>query len=178
MQSQPHPSSELLGARRDLLAALQGYTPADLLKPGAAGEWCARDVLLHIAAWLRELARLVPDLALLGYQRGAAFDPGPDWAAWNEDQIAPHRGLRPEAALSGVVTAHVRLLDALAKLDDAALQREGPTRFGFAARGWDLLLAEAAHERAHAARLAAHTRRAATLADARCHPPGPLLRVG
>ena len=73
-------------------------------------------------------------------QRGAPCDPGPVWAAWNT--------VRPEAAVAGVVTAHARLLDAVAGLDDADLRRHGPTRFGFEASGRDLLLAEAAHERA------------------------------
>ena len=160
MQAPTHPIDELRGARRDLLAALQGRTAADLLRPGVEGDWCGRDVLLHIAAWLRELAGLVPDLATYGYQRGAPCDPGPDWTAWNT--------VRPEAAVAGVVTAHARLLDAVAGLDDAALRRRGPTRFGFEASGWDLLLAEAAHERAHAACLMAPTRQTEPLAMRRC----------
>src|SRR2546421_406560 len=158
MQAPTHPIDELRGARRDLLAALQGRTAADLLRPGVEGDWCGRDVLLPIAAWLRELASLVPDLATYGYQRGAPCDPGPDWAAWNAAQLALPDTVRPEAAVARVVTAHARLLDAVAGLDDADLRRHGPTRFGFEASGRDLLLAEAAHERAHAARLMAPTR--------------------
>jgi hypothetical protein len=154
-----HPVNELRAARRDLLAALQGCTAADLLRPGVEGDWCGRDVLLHIAAWLRELAGLVPDLATYGYQLGAPCDPGPDcWATGNAAQIALHRTVRPEAAVAGVVTAHARLLEVVAGLDDAGLRRRGPTRFGFATSGWDLLVAEAAHEREHAARLVAHIR--------------------
>ena len=170
MHAPPHPIDELRAARRDLLAALQGRTAADLLRPGVEGDWCGRDVLLHIAAWLRELACLVPDLATYGYQRGEPCDPGPDWAAW--------KTVRPEAAVAGVVTAHARLIETVAGLDDAGLRRRGPTRFGFATSGWDLLVGEAAHERAHAARLAAHTRHLALALDAPCRPPGPVLRAG
>src|SRR5207244_10483632 len=94
-------------------------------------------------------------------QRGEPFDPGPDWSAWTEVQIGPHRGVRPEAAVARVVTAHARLLAALEGLDDAGLRRRGPTRFGFETSGWDLLLAEATHEREHAARLMARTRQPA-----------------
>jgi hypothetical protein len=43
----------------------------------ATGEPCGHDVLLHIAAWLRELACLVPDLATYGYQRDAPQRPRP-----------------------------------------------------------------------------------------------------
>jgi hypothetical protein len=161
MQAPPHPIDELRAARRDLLAALQGCTAADLLRPGVEGGWCGRDVLLHIAAWLRELAHLVPDLATYGYQRGAPCDPlcvlEPNWSAWNVAQIVLQRTVRPEAAVAGVVTAHARLLEAVAGLDDAGLRRRGPTRFGFVTSGWDLLLAEAAHEREHAAHLVART---------------------
>jgi hypothetical protein len=170
MQAPPHPIDELRAARRDLLTALQDRTAADLLRPGVEGEWCGRDVLLHLAAWLRELACLVPDLATYGYQRGAPCDPRPDWVAW--------KTVRPEAAVAGVVTAHARLLEIVAGLDDAGLRRRGPTRFGFVTSGWDLLMAEAAHEREHAARLAAHTRRPALALDAPRYPPGPVLRAG
>jgi len=158
MSAPTHPIQELRDARRELLAALHGRSAADLLTPGVEGAWCARDLLVHLAAGLRELARLVPDLATCGSQRGEPFDPGPDWSAWNEAQVAPHCTVRPEAAVADVVTAHARLLATLERLDDAALHRRGPTRFGFEASAWDLLLAEAAHEREYAARLLAHRR--------------------
>src|SRR5437868_1025733 len=114
MSAPTHPIQELRDARRELLAALQSCSAADLLTPGVEGEGCARDVLLRIAAWLRELARLVPDLATCGSQRGEPFDPlrvlEPDWSAWHEAQSAAHRAVRPEAAVAAVVTAHARLL--------------------------------------------------------------------
>jgi hypothetical protein len=158
LKAPSHPIDELRAARRDLLAALQSRSTSDLLRPGGAGEPCGRDVLLRIAAWLHELAHLVPDLATYGYQRGEPCDPSPDWSAWIAAPIAPQRTVRPEAAVARVVTAHVRLLAALEGLDDAGLRRRGPTRFGFETSGWDLLVAEAAHEREHAARLMARTR--------------------
>jgi DinB superfamily len=161
MEGSTYLIDELRAARHDLLAALQNRTTSDLLRPGVEGEPCGRDVLLRIAAWLRELAHLVPDLATYGFQRGEPFDPGPNWSAWTETQVVPQRGVRPEAAVASVVTAHARLLAALEGLDDAGLRRRGPTRFGFETSGWDLLLAEAAHEREHAARLMARTRQPA-----------------
>ena len=169
-----HPVDELRAARRELLAALQGYSPTDLIKPGSDGTWCARDVLLHIAGCLRELSRIVSDLAAIGYQRGDPFDPGPDWSTWNEAQIKPYQTLRPEAAVAGVVTAHARLLEIVDGLDEAALRRRGTTRFGFESTAWDLLLEEAAHEREHAARLAVHARRPLSLEDDRCGHGGPV----
>jgi hypothetical protein len=158
LKASPHPLDELRAARRDLLAALQNRTTSDLLRPGVAGEPCGHDVLLRMAAWLHELTYLVPDLATYGYQRGEPCDPGPDWSGWTEAQIVPHRTVRPEAAVARVVTAHVRLLATLEGLDEAGLRRRGPTRFGFETSGWDLLLAEAAHERDYAARLLAWPR--------------------
>jgi hypothetical protein len=154
-------SGELRAARRDLLAALQSHTTSDLLRPGVAGEPCGRDVLLRMAAWLHELAHLIPDLATYGYQHGEPCDPGPDWSTWTAAQFAPHHTVRPEAAVARVVTAHARLLAALDGLDDAGLRRRGPTRFGFETSGWDLLVAEAAHERDYATRLMARPRQPA-----------------
>jgi hypothetical protein len=66
---------------------------------------------------------------------------------------------RPEGAVARAVMAYARLLVAMAGLDDAGLRRRGPTRFGFVTSGWELLVAEAAHERGHAAHLAARTHR-------------------
>jgi hypothetical protein len=178
MQVPIHPIDELRAARRDLLAALPGCTAADLLHPGVEGDWCGRDVLLHMAAWLRELARLVPDLATYGYQRGEGCDPGPDWSAWNAAQIASQRTMRPEAAVASVVTAHAHLLEVVAGLDDAGLRRRGPTRFGSETSGWDLLGAEAAHEWAHAAHLAAHMCRRSHWTPSSPHCSGTGLRAG
>jgi hypothetical protein len=178
VQAPPHPVDELRAARRDLLAALQGCTAADLLRPGVEGDWCGRDVLLHMAAWLRELACLVPDLATYGYQRGEPCDPGPNWSASNAAQIALQRTVRPEAAVAGVVTAHARLLEAVAGLDDADLRRRGPTRFGFVTSGWDLLVAEAAHERQHAAHLAARTHQRSRWTSTFPRGSGTGLRAG
>jgi hypothetical protein len=162
------PIADLRVARRELLAALQGYSAEDMLRPGHDGEWCVRDVLLHIAAWLRELSQIVPDLATLGYQRGEPIDPGPDWAWWNAAQIEPYRSLRPQAAVAGFATAHTRLLESVAPFDDEALRRRGHTRFGQHASSWDLLLNEARHEREHAAQIAIPLARPLTLEDARC----------
>jgi hypothetical protein len=160
-EAPPHPIAELRAARRDLLAALQSHAPSDLLRPGVAGEPCGRDVLLRMAAWLHELAHLVPALATYGYQHGEPGDPGPDWSTWTAAQLAPHHTVRPEAAVARVVTAHACLLGALDGLDDAGLRRRGPTRFGFETSGWDLLMAEAAHERDYATRLMARPRQPA-----------------
>jgi hypothetical protein len=140
---------------------LQSRSTSDLLRPNGAGEPCGRDVLLRIAAWLHELAHLVPDLATYGYQRGEPCALGPDWSSWTAAQVAPLRTVRPEAAVASVVTAHARLLAALEGLDEAELQRRGPTRFGVETSGWDLLVAEAAREREYAAHLLARPRQPA-----------------
>jgi hypothetical protein len=155
LKAPPHPIDELRAARRDLLAALQSRSTSDLLRPGGAGEPCGCDLLLRLAAWLHELAHLVPDLATYGYQRGEPCGAGPDWSAWIAAPITPQRTVRPEAAVARVVTAHARLLAALEGLDEAGLRRRGPTRFGFETSGWDLLVAEAAREREYAAHLLA-----------------------
>ena len=62
------------------------------------------------------VASLAYDLATYGYQRGEPCDPGPDWSAWNAGRSALHRTARPEAAVAGVVTAHARLLEVVARV--------------------------------------------------------------
>jgi len=181
-----HPLVELRAARAEVLAAVRGYRMPDLLRPGMDGEWSGRDVLLHMAAWLRELMTLVPDLAAHDHERGApslcVVQPRAtvDWTSWNGDHGQAHHDARPEAALAGFVTAHARLLDRVAMIDEAGLRRHGTTRWGSTTSGWDLLRAEAAHERVHAARLAQRGSRVGCGAGipGECSPAsGSLLRA-
>lgn len=158
-----HPLADLRAARAELLTAVQAGRPSDLLIPGIDGEWCGRDVLVHMAIWLRELTMLIPELASgRAHQNTERW---PDRPAWSETWNSDVHDVRPDAALAAVVTAHARLLDQVKRIDAAELRRRGPTPWGFETSGWELLAAEAAHERAHAARLAGHTRRPVHLFD-------------
>jgi hypothetical protein len=164
-----HPVADLRAARADLLAALQGCAPSDLLTPGGDDDpWCGRDALLHMTAWLRELTVLVDDLAVYGYQR----DPRLATVPWRDRTAAgvshDPRTVRPEYAVASLVTAHARLLSLAESIDERRLWRRGPTRFGTEISGWELLLAEAAHEREHAAQLG----RQAPRSEAVCPGPG------
>lgn len=46
-------------ARQELLDAIDGLTPEQLLEPGVVGDWSVRDVLQHISLWEAELVRLL-----------------------------------------------------------------------------------------------------------------------
>lgn len=57
--------AELERSRADLEETLQGLSEADLLRPGAVGEWSVRDVLQHLSIWEAETIQLI-----LGFRRG------------------------------------------------------------------------------------------------------------
>jgi hypothetical protein len=46
---------ELSAARADLLAALAGLTPDQMMRPGVVGFWSIKDLLDHLVAWESEV---------------------------------------------------------------------------------------------------------------------------
>lgn len=47
--------NDFLQARRTLLAAIDGLSDDEMLRPGAVGYWSVKDVLAHLTAWESEL---------------------------------------------------------------------------------------------------------------------------
>ncbi len=171
-----HPIDDLRAARADLLGALQGCTPIDLLVYDDENAWCGRDTLLHMTACLHDLAALIVDLAVYGCQRGPNAAGGREVRGMG--RVGPgvedgQRSVRPECAVASLVTAHARLLSLAEGLDERQLWRRGLTRAGTEISGWELLLAEAAHEREHAARLGSRS----PWSKAVCRGPVPLLHA-
>ncbi len=50
-------AGQMADARERLTASYEGLSPDDMQRPGVCGDWSARDVLAHLAAWDRETTR-------------------------------------------------------------------------------------------------------------------------
>jgi hypothetical protein len=116
------------------------------------GEWTAKDVLGHVAAWEAEMTRGIEQF--LRGERPALLDIA-DCDAWNAEQA----GVRRERTLDDVkremVDTRRRLLDLVAQLPNDAFHRPGPApdRRPFVPL---MLNGVADHDRQHWANLMAH----------------------
>jgi uncharacterized damage-inducible protein DinB len=112
-------------AREELLALIAGLDEVALSAPRGPSGWAVKDHLLHLAAWERGVA------AMLGKRdRWNAMGLTDEQAeqAENADDInallfEAHRGSTAQEALAELESAHQAMLDALATLIDADLQR-------------------------------------------------------
>lgn len=110
-------------SRADFDAAVARLTEEQFTAPGAGGDWSAKDVLAHVAAWEQGIA------ALLQHQpRGAAMGIEGDASTMDIDTINRHvYELHRERPASDVLAmareAHERVVAVISTLDDADLQK-------------------------------------------------------
>jgi hypothetical protein len=75
--------SALEASRANLLDAIDGLAPEQLLAPKAIGEWSVRDLLQHLSTWEAELVRLMMHVQQRRRPVGPSFVPSPDFDAIN-----------------------------------------------------------------------------------------------
>lgn len=112
--------NEYMQARRTLLAAMEGLTDDEMLRPGAAGYWSVKDIMAHLAAWESELIT-----ALVWVEQKKRGTPGivkiDEIDEWNEEQyhISVARPLKVIREDFDGVAKH--LVAAIEALDDDTL---------------------------------------------------------
>ncbi len=81
--------TELSAARGQLLDAIDGLTPEQLLVNGVVEGWSVRDLLQHLSMWEAELVRLLAHLEQGRRPTGEALGASPDFdslnARWHEE---------------------------------------------------------------------------------------------
>lgn len=138
---------ELVRARATLFSAIQGLSGAGADEPMAAGQWSAREVVLHLVT--RDQARLREMEAAL---RGATpswkeTDEG-EWPAINEASLAPLRGHDWEEALRLLHRTRQEMMEAIESVPDAPAEVWSPEHpFGWMLHGLP------PHDRHHADRI-------------------------
>lgn len=112
--------NEYMQARRTLLAAMEGLTDDEMLRPGAAGYWSVKDIMAHLAAWESELIT-----ALVWVEQKKRGAPGivkiDEIDEWNDEQyhISVARPLKVIREDFDGVAKH--LVAAIEALDDDTL---------------------------------------------------------
>lgn len=112
-------------AYEELAQAIAGLSESDASRVWL-GTWGARDILIHIAGWNREMA-----LALTRIRKGEpAYPEGQydDADAWNARFVQARQGATLSQILDEVASAHRELLTAASALTDAQLASEAPAR--------------------------------------------------
>jgi uncharacterized damage-inducible protein DinB len=109
---------ELIEARQELMAAIEGLTPIQMLEPGAVGIWSIKDVLAHLAAWESEMVT-----ALNQVQNGRV--PGivdiDDIDEWNDEQHQASFYRPLDAVLEDLEGVHQMLLRMVEDFDEKTL---------------------------------------------------------
>lgn len=105
-------------ARAKLLAAIDGLSPDQMLRPGAVGLWSVKDVLAHLAAWQSEL---VTSLAKLDPKQIPHIVKIEDIDEWNAEQYRANAPRPLEVVLEDFHGVHKHLLKAVEELDEKTL---------------------------------------------------------
>jgi hypothetical protein len=109
---------ELIEARQELMAAIEGLTPLQMLEPGAVGTWSIKDVLSHLAAWESET---VTALNQVLNNRVPGIINIDDIDEWNEEQHLASFYRPLDAVLEDLEGVHRMLLKMVEDFDEKTL---------------------------------------------------------
>jgi len=98
---------ELKSARAELLEALEGLTPEQMMRPGVVGFWSVKDMLSHLVAWESEL---VTALNQAQNKKIPSILRIEDIDEWNEEQYHANARRLLDAALADFEGVHWMLL--------------------------------------------------------------------
>ena len=118
--------ARLNGAWEELLRSIGGLTDAELVEPGALGEWSVKDVLAHIATWEEEALHHLPTVVAGGrppkYKRFGGID------AFNAMKYEEHRAASLADVRARSEATHAELVAYLRSLPPGALGSETRAR--------------------------------------------------
>lgn len=107
-------------ARGAMLAALDGLSQDDMLRPGAVGLWSVKDALAHLTAWESELITALSRLDKpANVPQIVKID---DIDEWNEEQYRVNARRSLDVVLEDFNGVHKHLIKAVEDLDDKTLE--------------------------------------------------------
>ncbi len=140
---------ELISARQEFMAAVDGLSPDQMLHPGAIGIWSIKDTIAHLVAWESELVTALNQAQNRKIPGIVRID---DIDEWNEERYHENARRLLDAVLADFEGVHRVLLEMVADYDERALldNRRYPWMEG---EPLSYLIEENAilHEREHAA---------------------------
>lgn len=110
--------NQLVSARAELMAAVDGLTPEQMLMSGASGIWSVKDILAHLVAWESEL---VTALNQAQSRKKPLIIDIDDIYEWNEEQYHVNVRRPLEAVLSDFAGVHKMLLKMVSEYKEKAL---------------------------------------------------------
>jgi uncharacterized damage-inducible protein DinB len=117
----------LARGRGKLLAALDGLSEEEMVRPGAVGRWSVRDVLAHILAWEDEAATRLDLLAAERPQDFTRITTEEELEAWNAGAHERYAGLTLAEVMRRLEDVPGRIRVGLDSLSDERLSTdEGP----------------------------------------------------
>jgi uncharacterized protein (TIGR03083 family) len=118
-------AGQMQDARERLLASFEGLSEADMLRPGACGEWSVRDILAHLSAWDRSTTDMYRSM-LMG-ERPAFLDL--DEEGNERFNAESHKAMR-DVPLDQVITelhaSREEMLELLRGIENAAMFAPAP----------------------------------------------------
>jgi len=117
----------LRASRADLLEAIAGLSPEQLLQPGVIERWSVRDVLQHLSLWEAELVRLLAHVEQGRRPTGEALSRRPNFADINARWHAETKDRPLEDVLQdfhGVRRQTMRRIDSLTDEDLSRVRPE------------------------------------------------------
>ena len=109
---------ELIEARQELMAAIEGLTPDQMLEPGAVGTWSIKDVLAHLTAWESEAVTALNQVQNNRVPGIVAID---DIDEWNDEQHQASFYRPLDAVLEDLEGVHRMLLRMVEDFDEQTL---------------------------------------------------------
>jgi len=110
----------------DLQESYAGLSGAELVAPGANGDWSVKDILAHVTTWEEETLR---DLPLIAAGETPPEDAGyGSLDSFNAQKMAQKRDLAPEEVLRQLDAVHARLRDYVQSVPEEHFTRETPFR--------------------------------------------------
>jgi hypothetical protein len=107
-------------ARGALLAAIDGLSPDNMLRPGVVGLWSVKDILAHLTAWESELITALSRLDRPGNTPEIVkID---DIDEWNEEQYRVNARRSLDVVLEDFNGVHKHLIKAIEDLDNKTLE--------------------------------------------------------
>lgn len=143
--------NDLRESRAELLAAIEGLSDDEMVRPGVEGLWSVKDIMAHLVAWQAELITALSRKLGRLYKDAPAIVKIDDFDEWNAEQYHQNASKPLSIIQPDFHGVHKHLLLAVEELDTQTLN--DPLRFEWMEGDplSSLILETAAwHEREHA----------------------------
>ncbi len=118
--------SQLAATRAELHALINSCEPEALERKGAVGDWSAKNVLAHLAAWEAWVVEALPERMRTGATPAHLRERLADEERFNAEEIAEREELTVDEQIIELERYRDELLAWLATLDQAAVSRPQP----------------------------------------------------